>query len=532
MKNRKIKFGILIVIILSLFFTIKVNALSDFYITKNDDVSIRYKTETSKQGLRFTAELSEDVKNNAHGFYIAYGHVSIGDLRTSINEAKGKDFKLNGKKVYKVEVGGVKPDNTYSVVVTGIPEKGYNDKVSVVGYVMVSGVIRFVEAATTKSILEVALSTLNTGETNSTLTNIRDNATHKVVLGENALKDLELNNTFYEYNHHKLKVLFSEDFYEKIKVDFTLALIDEELYSFFTDPIMKNKWGFLLDYFSAITENNNLKNQVIAVKENNRTVQLRELHYALHNFFNEQNGKINDDIIDFTNLENYLHIKDFNESVYINPNEYELYQVGDQIELPEADTDLEGYVFDHYLINNKKYNAGNKYTIADTKVILNKVFTEKDCEITFIDSYGNINQTITIPRNSYIEEFPEINKAGYVLVHFTDSLGNIVDEETLITSDMTLHAVYKIAITDIYFNIDKENYKVLEASEHITYNFYYDTFNVNTLKIVPKEGYAFSKDVVIVVVYNGKQPVVEVNVEYSPEYIEYVMDDPNWSTPY
>ncbi len=517
---------------LSIFFTLNIKALDDAYIVNDEDASIRYKTDTSEQGLRFTAKLDEGVKGNAHGFYLVYGNVTIEDLRNAVNKAKGKDFELNGKKVKKVEIGGVTQNNEFSVVVTGVPEHGYIDKISAVGYVMVSSVIRYVEAVTTKSILEVALKTLNTGETNTTLKDIINNITHNVVLCENALKDLELNNTFYEYNHHRIKVLFAEDFYKITKIDFSLTLSATEIYSFFTDSIMKDKWGFLLDYFLSLSNNINLVEQINDLKNNDKKEHVKELIYALFNFFNEQNVKVNDDIIDFTNLENYLSLKNYNESVYINPNDHYIYKVGDQIKLPEADTDNIGYGFDHYLINGNKYSAGSNYVITNSKVVLNKVFVEKTYEVKFVDNFGNVVKVENVLRNDYITEFPEIDLDGHVLISYLDSNGEEVNEETPILSNMTIVPFYKIAITDIYFKIDKEGYAIKQSSNNIDYKFEFDTYNWNYLIIWPKEGYAFSKDVVIVAVYLDNTPVKEVNLDYSPEFITYTFDDPNWSGRY
>ena len=80
-------------------------ALDDnLYISLYQSASIRYKTETSLQGLRFSARLNEDVKNNEHGFYLVYGSTTVEELRIAINTNTG-ELMLNGKKVYKVIVG-------------------------------------------------------------------------------------------------------------------------------------------------------------------------------------------------------------------------------------------------------------------------------------------------------------------------------------------------------------------------------------------------------------------------------------------
>ncbi len=111
-------------------------AKADSGVTAIDGASIRVKTETSAQGLRFYAELGESVKGNEHGFYLAYGKATIIDLENAILEAGPGTPKVNGKPIFRVTVPGVNAENRYSVVLTGIPEVGYFDEISVVPFVV------------------------------------------------------------------------------------------------------------------------------------------------------------------------------------------------------------------------------------------------------------------------------------------------------------------------------------------------------------------------------------------------------------
>lgn len=103
-----------------------------------ENISIYEKTEfrnaskNVKEGLRYQAIVNEKFKNNEHGFYLVYGTTSLEELQSAIF---GNGI-INGKKVIKVVVKDFTDSNTYSVVLTGIPEKAYDDVITVVPYVM------------------------------------------------------------------------------------------------------------------------------------------------------------------------------------------------------------------------------------------------------------------------------------------------------------------------------------------------------------------------------------------------------------
>ena len=65
-------------------------------------------------------------------------------------------------------------------------------------------------------------------------------------------------------------------------------------------------------------------------------------------------------LINFKDKENYLALKDFNDKVYINPSDYDIYAVGDRLMIPDVEDDPDaaiGYAFDYFLIDNERYKS-------------------------------------------------------------------------------------------------------------------------------------------------------------------------------
>lgn len=509
------------------------NAEKELYVTTDENAAIRYKTENSLQGLKFTAKLDEAVKNNRHGFFLVYGKTTINDLRSAINDSRGKSFYINEKVVYKKEVPGATEKNTFSIVLTGIPSWGYIDKISAISYVEVNGVIRYSDNVVVKSVADVAFKNLNYGIVNDSLNEIVNDIEHKIVYQKNVLNEIELNNTFYEYNHRYLEREFNKDFNKILNKDFLGLLTEEDdLINFYNAEYVKEKWSFLLDYFNSLSENENLNEQIANIKMNVKSESIKELIYAHTNFFNEENNKIDKKIIDFTDLNNYLSLKDYNDKIYINLDDYDLYQVGEEFILPEIDETDEGHLFSHYLIAGSKYFPLDKYVLTNKSVIIKEVYEFFEYEISFVDEDNNIIDSINVLHNGLIGDFPELKKEDFVLVGWENDNNEVIDEMTKITEEMILRPIFKKAIKEINIIVNKSNGGVITASENITYEYTNYNDNLHFLYLRPLEGYAFIKEITISVTFADLIPVKREIFKVQTNYIEYAYDDPYWSEPY
>lgn len=83
------------------------------------------------QGLKFQATFDESTLELERGFFVIYGKASIEDLMEVVDD---ENPTINGKSVKIAN----QYDNTspiLSVVLTGIPISGYNQDITVIGYV-------------------------------------------------------------------------------------------------------------------------------------------------------------------------------------------------------------------------------------------------------------------------------------------------------------------------------------------------------------------------------------------------------------
>lgn len=198
-----------------------VRAENGTLINSIDGASIRIKSLNSEQGLMFSAVLDEAVKNNEHGFYLVFGEASISSLITAITEQVNDTISLNDKNVHKVIVPGVKGDNSYSVVLTGIPDIGYFDVITVIPYVNKDGVEEYANPII-RSVAAVALKMANDGADISNIVSadkILNTTRKRVIRRDNG--DIEIKDSIYETNPKTLKKEFIKDWNKLFNAQYT-----------------------------------------------------------------------------------------------------------------------------------------------------------------------------------------------------------------------------------------------------------------------------------------------------------------------
>ncbi len=192
---------LVIIVLLGLFsFFSMVGGLSlnaSGYVSIKEETSIRYKTENSKQGLRFYAKLDEAVVNNEHGFYLVYGDASLNEIK---NKVYNNNLIHNDKEIFKVVVPGVDANNNFSVVLTDIPEHGYMHKITAISYVVVDGQTHFSNGLTTTSVMDVAVKAESSGEAHSACMEIVSKLDKYKVLVKDINNNYVLTNNFNTNN--------------------------------------------------------------------------------------------------------------------------------------------------------------------------------------------------------------------------------------------------------------------------------------------------------------------------------------------
>ncbi len=166
-KIKSVLFGLLFVLFLQLNINLKADEAKIEII---ESAQIRFKTEKSAQGLRFSSDLDVSLKDEEHGFYVMYGYATTNDLINALDN----DNNINGKQIFKVTVPSVNNEGSFSVVLTGIPEEAYLDIVSVVSYVVVDNITYYSEHFY-RSVGMVALGLEKEGFNNPSIDEIIDN---------------------------------------------------------------------------------------------------------------------------------------------------------------------------------------------------------------------------------------------------------------------------------------------------------------------------------------------------------------------
>ena len=230
------KFLLILAFAFSLFiFSGKLNANPEELVSINNGASIRTKTETSEQGIKFTAKLNEKAKDKEHGFYLVFGETTVAELKEVINSG-ASPMIINDKEVFKVAVPGVNSDNEYSVVLTGTPERGYLDGLTAIPYVKDGAVYHFSKAPLTRSIAEVAVGLQNSEQAHQAYEEIIDCICDTRRLVSDKEGNLRLTSGIIETNPLNLKKEFARDWNQKFGTnlnDFTA----EEFYQEARKPL-------------------------------------------------------------------------------------------------------------------------------------------------------------------------------------------------------------------------------------------------------------------------------------------------------
>ncbi|MFA6678831.1 MAG: InlB B-repeat-containing protein, partial [Acholeplasmataceae bacterium] len=508
----------LLVVFLSLFLlnTFSLRAEGEL-VTNLEGVSIRKKTDDYSQGLRFYGKLDESVKGNAHGFYLVYGKTTLSELTEKLDSGANPIY-INGKEVYHIEIPGSTEENNFSVVLVGIPEDGYFDLISVIPYVVVNGVKVFPPEVNKRCVADVALKMANAGEevadivrfdsivnTNKKKVSMSPNGDVIISSGVYELNILKLRREFikdWNYTFNKtLTELNHEEFFNEAKEGSPDTdvnnndLSNTNLYKFFNNHRFSNKWRWLLNYmvnecdiyFASLQANAILGNGL-----GNNLFNGAHLAYSLVNFFNQSNEKGLYNAIDFTDLSRYDRVKNYNDGVYVDMREYELYDEGGEFNLP-APLNKPGYNFKHYKKGGVEYNPNAYYQVTNNEEKFEAIYSPIEYPLSFYDGAMKINE---LNRTYNVEDeisLPVYEKAGYNFVGWYDNsnlFGSpITNIEKGRTGALNLYGKWSEEIIEYVYNI---NYELNGGHFPGAYPTQY-SMNEETLLPVPvRSGYQFA----------------------------------------
>lgn len=395
---------------------------------------------SGEQGLRFYANLENEAVTS-QGFYLVYGETSVVNLQTAISNAVEDNVMLNGKKVFKVEVENREPNGDFSVVLTGIPEVGYLDKITAIAYGVVDNAEIFVSAGTTRSIGEVAYKMAQAGQINETARQILDVIDNEFsALFERPWGTFEERSAIYSTDPEEIEQAFITDWNSKFGTTWTnidattfaantrmggtgsqnnsTTVATTRIYQFFNDSTMKYRWEWLLDYFIATDNITHAARQATAIKGDgtNGTHPLYwadHLSYSISNFFNYEHKVGWSTAMNFTlpnGTTRYRIIGEFNNRIVRQVDFTLLDKVGHIIQLPNNLTKI-GKTFDGVYSDGVNSNLVT-YTLGGNK-ILTPLFTNIDYEVKFFNGDNELfefNETYTV--ESFMS-LPSPIKNGY-----------------------------------------------------------------------------------------------------------------------
>ena len=411
---------------------------ADVTLSMVNAASVR--TDGTYQGLKFQATFSSNyVGTKEYGFYIALGNNSRSDMVNAIKAGTN----VNGHKIVKSYKTG--EERTFAVTIYDIPSTNYVDDITAIAYFNDAGKEVFTDICVTRSIANVAMSALNSGESAAILNDVSS------YLAANYMVITDGLNQFNEFtvtpfvntkpSFSDLSTLYEEfindindacgtslttsctisDFYNTLKEgvgdsDYTIDA-DDNIAKVFSGARLV-KWKWLLDYFKNVDTNNYAK-QADALMRADRTcaVQLysmSNLIYSLWNFLKTDTQERGPSYPPkkYSNESSY---NDVNWGLYSSYTNSTCAEIGSKVNLPSAPS-KNGYSFVKYTDGVNDYNPNDEITISSSALSIKSVFNLVDYTITYnlnsgtnsgsnVSSYNVESDTITLynaTRDGYI----------------------------------------------------------------------------------------------------------------------------------
>lgn len=399
-------FSLVISFILFCGFNTKADALT---LTLTNAASVR--TEGVYQGLKFQASFSSTyVGTKEYGFYLALGSHSKDDMIAAI--AGGTN--IDGHKIVKSSKND--SEKNFAVTIYDIPNTHYVDDITVLAYYKDGGSNVYSNIAVTRSIANVAMSALNSGESAAILTDVASYlaANYMVITnGCNEFNEFTITpfvNTKSSFSD--LSSLYEEfiddvneacgtslttsctisDFYNTLKSgvgdsDYTID-VDDNIAKVFSGARLV-KWKWLLTYFKNLGSNQYYK-QADALMKANRTsdsqlYSMESIIYSLWNFFNTDTKSARYTAKTFANESAYDAV---NWEIYSPYTSATCAEIGSKINLPSAPS-KNGYSFVKYTDGVSDYNPGDEIDVTSSTLSLKSVFNLVNYSITYNLNGGN-----------------------------------------------------------------------------------------------------------------------------------------------
>ncbi|MBN3490432.1 InlB B-repeat-containing protein [Acholeplasma equirhinis] len=356
-------------------------------VTSVDGASIR---TTGVQGLRFYANV-EDLES-VHGFYLLYGDADVADLEAALPE-----MLHNGKTVFKAPVEGADQDGQFSVVLTGIPDRGYMQKITAIPYAVVDDEEVYGEPVT-RSVAEVAQKMTLAGDgdagTQAILNYVHNNylSIESLSYGQYVVSGL------YTADIDVIRAELVKDWNTRFGTSWvdldastfaasarvggqgsqgsSTTLVGTNLLKFFQDETFGPKWWWLLEYMNAYgggTIHPQRQAQALMNGGVNSTLATvfwgDHFVYAVYNLLKVDNktgwsvSTLTFTKVDNTSIDRLYQIANYNNSIMKDLSTVELLPKGTQVTLPSSAELFTGYTNSNFTISGSTVTFAANYTL-------------------------------------------------------------------------------------------------------------------------------------------------------------------------
>lgn len=339
------------------------------------------------QGLKYQASYTSSMLASERGFFVIYGETTLTELLAVIDD---EVMIINEKEVYKTNNYDLTSE-IISVVLTGIPSTAYAQKITVFAYAYDGSSYTFVPSGITRNVGEVALKAAQQGYEETVADVLNELKTNYYTHYIDEFGDYRMS-TMYETDRVILRTNFLEDWNAMFLTNWTTIdgstfhnhanagalgpgdLSGSRIYQFFNNPLMSDKWGWLLDYLKSQDEIVWPTRQILAIQGDGTLEGQPNLYHGIHldysivNFFNNTHEVSGYNAIDFTGKARYADIDIYNESIYIadvdiSYNNVITYNLngGDFYEYTSRTEVIDSFIQDFNSFTGKTLNASNFY---------------------------------------------------------------------------------------------------------------------------------------------------------------------------
>jgi uncharacterized repeat protein (TIGR02543 family) len=456
------------------------------------------------QGLRYQATFDASLLTMERGFFMVYGQATLAQLQDVLED---EPMMLNGKPVFKSN-NYDQTSETISVVLTGIPESGYAQQISVFAYAFDGVDYIFVPSGITRSIAEVAIKATQMGQgaaVSGVLSTLQSNF-HTYgfdEFGNYRVKGI------YETDRVKLRTQFIADWNAMFSTTWTALdgstfhnhaktgavgadnLSGSRIYQFFNDSAMSTKWGWFLNYLKGEDGTTWTTRQITAIQGDgtfsgqSNLYEANHLSYSLVNFFNGTNQIGGYTAINFTLPTRYNQVINFNQSIFVSDDSLNLVYTGKAITLPASNA-LTGYTITGFNDGVTTHNPGASYTVDGNKV-LTVSKTAINYGVIFMDGLVEIEDIYTTYTIEAVKSLPDYSKDGYVFLGWYDNpefTGSVITSIPAgNTGAKTFYGKFESSDNSITYNLNDGGFYQYTSRAAMVNDFLLDfnTFSAKTL---------------------------------------------------